>query len=155
MRAILMAPLAALLAMFSFVALALHALIGTFVQWNSDTGSILMMPSSIQDGVNHAAATGMPLWVYFAIIVSLLNLSLAIFNTLPLFPLDGFHAMVASLDGLRGLKARMARSGAREVVVAPLRKAQLKTYTRISGVALGAFVVCIFGRDIIRLAMMG
>lgn len=146
-EAILLSPLVALTTLWTFLQGAASALMWSAVNWNGGAGSILTLPESIQTGLHAATDGGMSPVVYFAFLVALVNLSLAIFNTLPLYPLDGYHAFVAGMDGIRNLSARIRHQPRPE----PLNKGQLANFTLATGVLLASFVILIFARDIFRM----
>lgn len=151
LRGVLLAPLAAGLTLIMLTREASMALGSAVVSWDADVSSILRMPEHLETGLATATDGGMNPFLYYALILSLINLSLAIFNALPLFPLDGYHALVAVLDKIRNVRAK--RKGRERP--SPLRKEQLTAYTRVTGAALGVFVISIFSRDIIRMLTSG
>lgn len=131
---------------------AAQGLFQSMLSWSDhNVSSILSMPQALQDGVASAINTGMPLWVYVALIFALINLSLALFNLLPLFGLDGYHALIALVDGARSWVAKR-RTG---TPAKPLSMRQLAWYNYASGTLLVVFVLSIFVRDIIRMATTG
>lgn len=150
-RGVLMAPLAAGITLIMLITEASKALGSAVVSWDAEVSSILRMPEHLETGLITATDGGMNPFLYYALILALINLSLAIINALPFFPLDGYHAFVAVLDGMRNVRAK--RKGRERP--SPLRKEQLTAYTRITGAALGIFVISIFGRDIIRMLTSG
>lgn len=144
---ILLSPVIALNTLWTFLRGAASALMWSALNWNGGAGSILSLPGSIQTGLHDAVSGGMSPVVYFAFLVALVNLSLAVFNVLPMYPLDGYHAFVAGLDGVRNARARRRGASRPE----PLSKGQLANFTLATGVLLAAFVILIFARDIFRM----
>ena len=146
-KVLLIAPLGGLVVLARFIQVALVGLASALYQWDADVSTIVILPHALESGVATAETTGIPLWCYFTLIFGLLNLSLAIFNLLPLYPLDGYHAAIATADGIR----RRRRTRRMHAHVQPLRLAQLSWYNRTTGILLGIFVVSLLGRDIIRI----
>lgn len=145
--AYLLAPVSGVLLLARFVGMSLAGLVSLVFDWaGAEVGSIFSMPSSMETGVAEASSSGMPTWVYIVIVFSLLNLSLGVFNALPLFPLDGYHSLVAAVDGVRRRRAR--RRGASFF---PLTNAQLSTYNKVSGFTVAIFVVLVVGKDVAKL----
>lgn len=145
--AYLLAPVSGIVLLVSFVGMSLSGLVSLVFDWaGAEVGSIFSMPSAMEAGVAEASTSGMPTWVYIVVVFSLLNLSLGVFNALPLFPLDGYHAFVAGVDGVRRRKAR--RRGASFF---PLTSAQLSAYNKASGFTVAIFVVLVVGKDVAKL----
>lgn len=144
---ILLSPLVALATLWTFLQGVASALMWSALNWGADARSILSLPESIQTGLHDAMSGGMNPAVYFAFLVALVNLSLALFNSLPLYPLDGYHAFVAGLDGIRNMHARRRGLPRPE----PLSKGQLANFTLATGALLASFVILIFARDIFRM----
>lgn len=144
---ILIAPLNGFVVLAVFVGAAGKGIAEVFVNWShSDVSSVFSMPTAMDQGVHQAAETGMPVWCYLVLIFALLNLSLGVFNLLPLFPLDGYHGFVALVDGVR---AKAARHKGR--VVAPLTKAQLGWFTKSSGFVVAVFAVLVVSKDVMKM----
>lgn len=141
---LLLAPINGIAVLFGFILLSLRSLWSVFANWSgSDVGSILSMPNALETGVAHASESGMSIGLYMVLVFALLNLSLGLFNSLPLFPLDGYHTMVAFVDGVR---SRVAKRKGRSSK--PLTQKQLSWYTKVSGGAVACFVVLVILKDV-------
>lgn len=148
---VLAAPIAGLVAMGAIITYSLRAIMATILAGGTGAGSVLTMPGAVEDGVASSVAADQPLWVYFLTVMALLNVSVAVMNVLPFNPLDGYHAVVAVIDGCRKTYARMLR----RAVPTPLRERQLATFARGTLCIAVAFTVVILGRDVVRLAQGG
>jgi membrane-associated protease RseP (regulator of RpoE activity) len=94
--------------------------------------SILGLPHMLQEGVQSVGTTHGGVAFYLLSILGLINISIALGNLLPLYPLDGFRAIVAAIDGFRHRKQRAS--------YLPLTDEQLKKPALISG---GLFVLAV------------
>jgi len=75
-----------------------------------------------------------------------LNIALFVFNLIPLPPLDGGHIVVALIDGIRRLIARIAR----KPMPRPIDAAKVIPVTLIVATLLGALTVLLLIADIIK-----
>lgn len=131
----------------TLLTLATEGLGNALVNWNDpDVGSILALPQGFATGASQAVNEGIPLVAYFVLFFGALNISLAVFNALPLYPLDGYHGATALVDQVRRVVARI-----KHAQFAPLSTWRLRWFSRGTGTALGMFVGSLFLRDIIRL----
>jgi len=103
---VVLAPLVGILLAVTFVQAAVASIKGV-----GDMHSVLVLPAQIQHGwAAYGASGGRVSLIIFAFLVpAAINLSLAVMNLLPLAPLDGSHAALALLDGI---KQRRPRRGA-------------------------------------------
>lgn len=108
--------------------------------------SVIALPHLMQQSGHVAMAAGIPTWAFVLVFFGLVNLSLAVFNVLPLFPLDGYHAVVAVVDGVR---RRIGRRAGR--AVEPLAMRQMAWYVGLTGAAFLLFSVILLGRDLVGL----
>lgn len=147
LRFYLTAPLRALLMIWVLVQAGTGALGRAFFDWRGEeVGSILSLPEGFAAGAAESMDLGMPLTVYSLLFFAALNLSLALFNTLPLYPLDGYHGMTAIIDGVRRGLSRLRHSP-----FAPLSTWRLRWFSRGSGAVLALFVGSVLARDIVRM----
>lgn len=144
-KGVLVAPLAAALSMGVFFAMALRGLVQAVTQWDADVGSILRMPQMLESGVDAAATTGMSAWTYMLLAFALVNLSIVVLNALPLYPLDGYHGILALADSVRGKIARMRGRGP----VSPWTAAQMAPARKVTGSLVAVFAVSVVGRDVL------
>jgi regulator of sigma E protease len=143
----LLIPVNGLVVLVRLAAISVQSLAELVINWaGSDLGSVFSMPAVLSAGVSEAQTTGMPMWMFLALVVGLVNLSLAVFNFLPLYPLDGYHGLVAIIDGLRRTIARR-----RGLDYQPLTTAQLGWMTKTSAFCFAILVVLIVGKDVVRL----
>lgn len=123
------------------------ALSNAAFNWSdSDVGSILSLPQGFATGAAESLSEGIPLVAYFALFFAALNLSLALFNLLPLYPLDGYHGATAFVDQVRRVIARLKRAP-----FAPLTTWRMRWVSRSTGTALALFVGSVFVRDIVKM----
>lgn len=146
-KTVLLAPILGLVASATFLHLTFNAVWAAIAQFTtSSAGSILVLPESLADGATSATTEGTPLWAYFTLAFGVLNVGLAVFNTLPLYPLDGSHLLVTFLDYWRMVPAKVHNTPA----PAPLTHAQTRSYRWASGGALAVFTVALVARDLLR-----
>lgn len=113
---------------------------------DGDVGSILSLPQGFAMGAAETLSEGIPLIAYFALFFAALNISLALFNLLPLYPLDGYHGATAFVDQLRRALARLKRAP-----FAPLTTWRMRWVSRSTGAALALFVGSVVVRDIVKM----
>lgn len=141
------APLQGLYMLGVLLQLGATSLGNAIVNWTDpNVGSILSLPQSVATGIGESLEQGIPIMAYFVLAFAALNISLALFNALPLFPLDGYHGATATVDQIRRIIARIRR-----IQFAPLSTWQLRWFTRSTGTALALFVGTVFVRDIIKM----
>lgn len=113
-----------------------------------DVSSLLTAPGSIQAGLSEAVGSGISPILYFLMIFGALNVSLAILNILPIYMLDGGHALTALIDGARKTRLRLRGQLA---MYRPLPARSFRVFNKATGFALISFICVIYGRDIVRL----
>lgn len=146
-RFYLEAPLRALLMLRELLTLGLESLRQAVFDWgSSDVGSILSLPRGFAVSAEESMNQGVSLVAFFLLFFAALNLSLALFNLLPLYPLDGYHGAAALVDQVRRGIARV-----RQAPFAPLSTWRMRWFARGSGTALALFVGSIFVRDIVKM----
>lgn len=137
----------------SAVALATLGIIGGFINmlvtapFNgfADLASVISAPGAMQDSASAASETGMSGLMLIAIALIALNLFMAVFNILPIFPLDGFYAVTASIDGARKAVQRKGES-----TYVPLTYSRLKWFVGAGYVIVFGLAAMLFLRDIIN-----
>lgn len=141
-------PLAALYVLWMLFSHTISAVVTAIASlgFGGEASSIIGMPSTVQDGLQEATASGMNPLMYYAMIFVAMNLSLACVNLLPLYMLDGHHAMIAAADGVRKVagRKRRRREGSD---FAPLRSARFGIYNKASGAVLVVFIGVVLVRD--------
>ncbi len=143
--ALVLAPINALGVLWVFTSQSILAL-GRVLAPDSGVRSVLGMPESVAQGVTAASADGTPVWVYLALVLVAVNLSLALINALPLHPLDGSLIAVSVWNAVR--RRRATRQGR---APQPVSAGALTTYRRVTGAVLAAFVAVIVGADLARM----
>lgn len=143
----LMAPLLALAMIGMLLKAGAASLTAALFNWNdSSVASVLSLPRGFAEGASESLNQGLPLSVYFLMFFAVLNLSLGLFNVLPLHPLDGYHGMTALVDGVRRRRAR-----ARRAPFAPLSTWRLRWVSWVTGGALAFFVGSVLARDVVQM----
>lgn len=143
----LSAPLQSIIVLGELIALGTQALATAALDWTDpNIGSILSVPHSFAEGASATLDEGLPLMAYAALFFAALNISLALFNTLPLYPLDGYHGATALVDQFRRVASRVRRTQ-----FAPLTTWRMRWVSRSTGAFLAMFVGSVFVRDIIRM----
>lgn len=141
-RNIVIVPLAGALIVGLILGLLAQGILQAFTG-SGDAGgvnSILGLPQMLESGVESVGASHGGVPFYLLTIVGVVNLSLALGNLLPLYPLDGFRAAVAAIDSVRARK--------HGIRYAPLSDEQLKKPALITGGLFMAATVFILLRDI-------
>lgn len=69
--------------------------------WTDSMGSILMLPTQMDSMVDTGAGANLPVLPVLLLVAAGIHLSLAAFNALPMFPLDGFHAALIAVRKFR------------------------------------------------------
>ncbi len=152
-RSVIAAPLSSLVVMGALIAaivVGIVQFVGALFALHSTThgsvGSVLTLPQSLHAGVHVANQHHIAAYVFLLLAFGALNLSLAIGNMIPLWPLDGFHGLVAFIDSERSdfARARSVRSDPSHSelprqAVKPLSMNQLRPFTVPTG-ALVFFV---------------
>lgn len=148
--ALIGAPLSGIMIFGTLVGMTAHALwtVASTFGMGGDVSSILTAPAAIQDGLIAATDSGVNPFLYYGMIFAGLNISLAVVNILPFYPLDGGHAFTASVDGVRKWKQKRSGKGQK---FAPLPAKRFSVFNKVTGFALFAFVAVIYGRDIVNL----
>ena len=100
--------------------------------------SIVTMPSNVNNTLNAADESGMPILVIICIIVMMVNISMALLNALPIYPFDGFFLSTSIADG--------ARKSINDETYEPLTMQKLKLWV-VSGYS---FTVALMGYLIVR-----
>lgn len=113
---------------------------------DSDVGSILSLPQGFATGAAESFTQGIPLSAYLALFFAALNISIALFNVLPLYPLDGFHGATAVVDLGRRARARLTQAP-----FAPLTTWRMRWVSRSTGAVLALFVGSVLVRDIVKM----
>lgn len=141
-RNIIIIPLAGALIVGLILGLLAHGILLAFTGSGSDGGvnSILGLPQMLETGVQSVGTTHGGVAFYLLTILGLVNLSLALGNLLPLYPLDGFRASVALIDVARKRKMKSA--------FAPLSDEQLKKPALFTGGLFMAATAFVLLRDI-------
>lgn len=146
-RVYLTAPLRALYMIWVIAQAGAEALGRAFFLWgDGDVGSILSLPEGFAAGAHESSNVGIPLMVYIVLFFAALNLSLALFNSLPLYPLDGYHGTTAVIDGARRWAARLRHSP-----FAPLSTWRLRWFSRGSSAVLALFIGSVLARDLVQM----
>lgn len=141
------APIQGIYMLTVLLGLGAEALGKAAFDWtNPDVGSILSLPQGFAAGAAETLNEGIPLAAYFVLFFAALNISLALFNALPLYPLDGYHGATAMLDQVRRTIAR-----AKDAPFAPLTTWRMRWVSRSTGAVLALFVGSVFVRDIVRM----
>lgn len=141
------APIQAVYMLGVLLKLGAGALGNAAFNWaDPDVGSILSLPQGFATGAAETLSEGIPLTAYFALFFAALNISLALFNVLPLYPLDGYHGATAFLDQVRSLIARL-----KKIPFAPLTTWRMRWVSRSTGTVLALFVCSVFVRDVVRM----
>lgn len=147
LRFYLTAPVRALLMIGVLLQAGAGALGRVFFDWSdTEVGSILSLPEGFAAGAAESMNQGLPLSAYFLLFFAALNLSLALFNALPLYPLDGYYGATALVDS-----ARRGMAKVRRVPFAPLSTWRLRWFSRSTGAALALFVGSVLVRDIVKM----
>lgn len=136
-------PSAVALATLGIIGAFIHMLVTAPLNGFSDLASVVSAPSAMQDSANTASETGMPGLMLIAIALIALNLFMAVFNILPIFPLDGFYAVTAAVDGAR--KSVHAKG---ESTYVPLTYSRLKVFVYVGYTAIFGLATMLFFRDI-------
>lgn len=143
----LTAPIQAIIMCGTLIVVGVQALGNALFNWQgSEVGSILSLPQGFAAGVNETLEQGLPVTAYLLLFFAAINLSLALFNTLPLYPLDGYHGATATVDLVRRIIARI-----KHAPFAPLSTWRLRWFSRSTGALLAVFVASVFVRDIVRM----
>lgn len=143
----LLAPIQGLVMIGRLAVVGAQGLLTMITDWSgSDVSSILMLPRSFAVGAASSMDMGIPVAAYLALFLGAMNLSLALFNILPLYPMDGYHAATAVVDG-----ARRIITWFRGRPFAPLSTWRLRWFSRSSGTVLALFVCSVFVKDIVRM----
>lgn len=125
-RNLIVIPLAGALALALILGLVASGILMAFSGGSQGgVSSILGLPHALQEGVESVGTTHGGVAFYLLTILGLINISIALGNLLPLYPLDGFRALVAAIDGVRYRRRRDA--------YAPLTDEQLKKPALVSG----------------------
>lgn len=117
---------------------------------SGEVSTILTAPTAMQEGLVSAVGAGVSPVLYYVFVFAGLNLSLGILNLLPLYPLDGGHALTAVVDGVRKVWLRVR--GTPEAF-SPLPAARFAVFNKATGFAFFAFIALLYGRDFVRLLL--
>lgn len=143
----LKAPIQGIYMLAVLIGVGAQALGNAAFNWtDSDVGSILSLPQGFATGAAESLNIGMPLAAYFVLFFAALNISLALFNALPLYPLDGYHGATAMVDQVRRVVARIKRTQ-----FVPLTTWRMRWFSRSTGTVLALFVASVFVRDVVRM----
>jgi membrane-associated protease RseP (regulator of RpoE activity) len=146
-RNLIIIPLAGALAVGLILTLLADGILRAFVGGGEGVRSILGLPHMLQEGVQSVGTAHGGVAFYLLTILGLINISIAIGNLLPLYPLDGFRALVATIDGFR---RRVSGSD-----YAPLTDEQLKKPALVSGGFFMLAVTFVLLRDIANYVLNG
>lgn len=142
----LLAPLAAVLLLGDLLLTAGQTLATSVMSGSLPGESVLSLPQEFATGMLESQEVGVPVVAYILLFLTAINLSLALFNALPLFPLDGFQIGAAVVDQVRWTRSRGAES-----TWAPLAAWHYRWAARVTAGLLIAFVGTVLIRDAIRL----
>lgn len=127
----------------SFIQLLISAPLNGF----ADLASVVSAPGAMQDSASVASETGMSGFMLIAIALIALNLFMAVFNILPIFPLDGFYATVAAVDSAR--KAAQSKEKG-ESTYKPLTYSRLRVFVYAGYTTIFGLAAMLFFRDVIN-----
>lgn len=144
---LLMAPVQAVQLLWQVIAITGGTILHGLFNWaDPGLGSVLSMPQAFATGATAAQDEGIPLFAYIAMAGGVINMSLAVLNVLPLYPLDGYHGAMAVVDGTRRFVHRHTPRR-----FAPLSMWQMRWFARGTGAFFGVFIGAVFFHDIVRL----
>lgn len=149
-KALLLSPLSAVFIFVTLVIQTVGALLGALstLGFGGEVSSLLSMPQVVHGGLQEATSAGASPFVYYGMVFAGLNISLAVLNALPFYILDGGHALVAVIDGVRKVRARREN---RVEKFSPLRASRLAIYNKVTGFTLIAFIAVVYTKDLIRM----
>ena len=111
----------------------------------SDVHSVIQAPSGFADSVADGQSAGVPVIAVFFIVVMLMSFFMAVFNSLPLYPLDGFMAVLAIVD----LARKVAKRDNHEYQ--PLKMKNIRIWTSVGQALFIGVIAYIYLRDIFEI----
>lgn len=108
----------------------------------SNVHSVVQAPSGFADSVADGQEAGVPVIAIFLIAVMLMSFFMAVFNALPLYPLDGFMAVLAVTD----LARKMAKRDSGDYQ--PLKMKNIRVWTSVGQALFLGVIAYIYLRDI-------